>query len=222
MEGQMSGREYLNEIIPGHNKLEIEINTLEKNLKSFLGDITIKNIAKIHRDKSYENYNLFKDTTYTDDDSLKVSLDSFYCAKMKEASEIFIEICHNFTEYINKKWNVMLKIKIMKQLEQYNEICTYLEEYKLKDHLVEFFNIRYSGIDVTRIQPGSIIELYKKDIHSLKDIGLTEVFEENKEAIEDIIKTKEMECCEYWTRVYKFKLSFLNNAMESIREQKRD
>ena len=208
------GRRLLNELIPGANKLEIDIDNSILKIQYAVGDIPIKNIAKIHRNKSVENYYLFENVICGGENPIKVEVDFIYCELLSQATLLFREIADKLISYNSKRWNIFLKKQIIEKITEYNDVCSYLEDYNLKDNIVGILIRRYNKYDITNTKPGTFLKLYELDKKTLQDL---EYYDICKDKLVEIVKTKETECDDYWTKKYEEKLKFLNNVSNSIK-----
>ena len=208
------GRRLLNEIIPDANNLEINIDNSILKIQYVVGKIPIKNIAKIHRNKSVENYYLFEEVICGGENPIKVEVDFLYCELLSKATLVFKEIADKLTAYKNKKWNILLKKQIIDKINEYNDVCLYFEEYDLKDNIIDILIRRYNKYDITNTEPGTFLRLFILDKQTLQDLGYYDAY---KDKLIEIVKAKEAECDDYWVEKYEEKLKFLNNVSNSIK-----
>ena len=208
------GRRLLNQIIPGANRLEIDIDNAVLKIQYLIGNIQIKNIAKIHRNKSVENYYLFEDIICGGENPIKVEVDYIYCELLSKATLLFKEFAEKLTSYSSKRWNILLKKQIIEKIKEYNDVCTYLDNYNLKDNIIDVLIRRYNKYDITSTEPGTFIKLYELDKKTLQDLGYYDIY---KDKLLEIVKAKEIECDNYWAEKYRDKLNFLNNLRNSIK-----
>lgn len=208
-----NGRTYLNDVIVQYNNLEVQLAKFNSNIKT--RGLYINNIAKIFRNKCVDIHNQFERIQYNGDNSLKAEILGIFSKYMYDGSELLQSILPDIVEMLSfEKFSDKKKNDLDERIKKYNEICYYIEDYDLKKDLKELMNTRYNRIISQEVAPKTFLDLYDKDLITIKELGLYEDYKKYENEIFEIVNIKEIECDNYWLQKCKDKLLLAKSVLD--------